>query len=1405
LLLDTGKGNNLINFKDTKSSTVEIMAPDFKTLVAKAEKMDKLEVYEILPDLDDEEIDLQLLNRHGDFSSKWSFLSYYKSKLKANQILVYNKENYKKAIKNVGKKAKTALEETGVNIAYIAFGFINWKEGADVYHAPLLLAPISIENESPLKPFYIKITDSDLVINPTFAYKMHHEYNITLPDYEEDGVLEYVDRVKELLKDLGWDISLECKIGVFSFLKINMYKDVTENKEKISKSQNVLRLMKQGEPVDYSHLVTDTENSEFFNVVDADSSQLTAIDMARKGASFILQGPPGTGKSQTITNIIAECLSQGKKVLFVSEKLAALNVVFDKLKKAGLEDFCLELHSHKANKKEFIAELYETLVKNKSVFNKELNAEIEDKNIAKEKLTSYVAKLHQKEPIINLSLYEILKKLDRVKNAKALDYFIKDLATKGEDYILKTTQNLTECEDFLAEFGQNYTNYCWYGYTKMEYSYELSLETKNLLMSTISYLKKLISINEKLISKLKVYGRNVEELKGYYKIFALLRNAKFITPSLLNLACLTDTIEKVEKLEEISKKVLEGKSILDSIFNREIYSINGNGYLVELSYNHNNFFKRIFSKRYKTIKTDVTLCLKDFKKLKYDELVHHVNRLKTYQSDLDEFNSIQAELKCSFTTEYAGVNTDFNLLLNELYDLEEILLNNEFLQEFYRGTQDEFLLDRTFFGEIYNLLDKEYSLNQNAFDNLVSRFNKDIHDFNLSDLTTSLLKCEKCLEDLSRLSSWTRFVKLLNTLEKTGVREYLDLYLSKKMGARLLAECYQKVFYTQWADKIIGESEVLESLTRFFHDDAVKIFKNKEEFQFEINKSIIRDRLSSKRPSIDLVAPNSMVSQLIAENKKQRRKKGIRTLLQDIQELIFILKPCFLMSPLSVSTYLSANIEFDVVIFDEASQIFPQDAIGAIYRGKQLIIVGDSKQMPPSNFFNTVASVDEDEEDDFVSDFESILDIGATVFPQFRLNWHYRSNYEQLIAFSNKNFYDGGLVTFPSCKSDELDIGVDYYHVDGIYDRTKRNNKIEAEKVVDLIYENIEKYPNRSLGVVAFSISQQNLIEYLLTKRRRLNPDKECFFSSTNKEPFFIKNLETVQGDERDTIIFSIGYARDASGKLYLNFGPLNREGGERRLNVAVTRAKHNVKVVSSLRHGDIDLSKTESKGVKLLKEYLEYAELGAETTIRLEEDLHLEDLGYEIEVYNFLRQRGLDVELQLGCSSSKITLALKNRGCKDYFMAVECDGDAYRESKNTRDRDRLRQAVLEKMGWSYYRIWATDWFRNPKKEQENLLKAIKISLAGISLKEDCYHAPTETEKENHFAFPTYNYVDVLEASNRLRYRVPLVIKEIVNLEAPILEEWLIKRMLPILGGGDRVTTITKQQFEYYFSSCNIF
>ena len=485
----------------------------------------------------------------------------------------------------------------------------------------------------------------------------------------------------------------------------------------------------------------------------------------------------------------------------------------------------------------------------------------------------------------------------------------------------------------------------------------------------------------------------------------------------------------------------------------------------------------------------------------------------------------------------------------------------------------------------------------------------------------------------------------------------------------------------------------------------------------------LASRLAERRPHPSAASINLASSQpsiLMKEVRKKRRHMPLRVLFSEIPELLMAIKPCFMMSPLSLGQFLPLGIvHFDAVVFDEASQVKPEDAVGAIMRGSQVIVVGDRKQLPPTSFFDVSTSDDEDEEE-FYNDtnaYESILDLCGTVgLPEKMLEWHYRSRREGLIAFSNNFLYGNRLVTFPSPDFSGSSTGVEFKYVeDGIYDRSRtRTNDREVQEIIKIVSAHARQYPNKSLGVVTFSQAQMTAIDTAILRMRGTDPTLEGFFGNSNDEPFFVKNLENVQGDERDVIVFSVGYGRDAMGKLAMNFGPLNTMGGERRLNVAITRAREKVLLISSIRGADLDLSRTNAEGVKLLKHYLDYADRGTaalDAVCTVDERAEY-DSPFEEQVAGVLRTAGYRVDLQVGCSGYRIDLAVVHPETPGYYaLGIECDGASYHSAATARERDRLREQVLEKLGWKLYRIWSTDWFRSRSKQVEKLLAAVEVAI----------------------------------------------------------------------------------------------
>lgn len=433
----------------------------------------------------------------------------------------------------------------------------------------------------------------------------------------------------------------------------------------------------------------------------------------------------------------------------------------------------------------------------------------------------------------------------------------------------------------------------------------------------------------------------------------------------------------------------------------------------------------------------------------------------------------------------------------------------------------------------------------------------------------------------------------------------------------------------------------------------------------------------------------------------------IRALLDRAGAAVQALKPCFMMSPLSVAQYMKPGaMRFDLLVIDEASQMRPEDAVGAIARCDQIVVVGDPKQLPPTAFFDKNDSlVDEDDVADEAIDAESILDQALARFrPARRLRWHYRSRHGSLIAFSNRDFYDGDLIVFPSPTAVGPEVGVSLEKVDGLY--LARSNVPEAMAVCRAAVEHMRKRPDRSLGIATLNTIQKQIILEEMEKLAVTDPDVEAYMAHWNEtlERFFVKNLENVQGDERDTIFVSTVFGpSQPGGPVRQNFGPINKPGGHRRLNVLFTRAKHQLRVFTSMTPDQIVANPESPRGARVLRSYLTFAATG-----RLEGGTMTgrePDSDFEVFVAERLRLAGYECAMQVGVAGFFLDIAVRDPARPGVFLCgVECDGASYHSSKSARDRDILRQQILESLGWNVYRIWSTDWFRDPNGQTAKLV-----------------------------------------------------------------------------------------------------
>jgi very-short-patch-repair endonuclease len=590
------------------------------------------------------------------------------------------------------------------------------------------------------------------------------------------------------------------------------------------------------------------------------------------------------------------------------------------------------------------------------------------------------------------------------------------------------------------------------------------------------------------------------------------------------------------------------------------------------------------------------------------------------------------------------------------------------------------------------------------------------------------------LNEIDTLDGYLRLKQEIVEAENLGLSSLLETFTERCIDKALLPDAFERALLNKWIEYQLGKE---------FNGFDSSSHERERELFIELDKSILDSKCATIMESCNERRPKhrlAFAAKINREHEKKRRHLPIRTLIADGMDFILSLKPCVMMSPLSVSHFLPAQKDlFDVVIFDEASQVRPEEAINCIYRGKQTIVVGDQKQLPPTDFFSR--SIDDDDDDDEVDDFDSVLDIakaGAGI-RSLSLMWHYRSQHEDLITFSNHRFYDSRLFTFPSAMEEHDRLGISLTKVDGIYDRGgSRTNLIEAEAVYNKIKDLVTSEPDLTIGVVAFSSAQMGAIDAEIEKRRQHDPVMDEWFSSheTRLDGFFVKNLENVQGDERDIIIFSTGYGKDQNDKFTNNFGPVGKNLGWRRLNVAITRARRRLEVITSIEAGWI---KPTSEAVRHFKKFLEYAEHGPSILeIDLTDSLGDAESPFEEEVIRTIQSWGYEVVPQVGCASYRIDLGVRHPTRKGtYCLAIECDGAMYHSSKVARDRDRIRQQVLERLGWRIHRIWGPTWY-NERKVAED---ALKVALEEASSKGPLQIFRKEKNEQESFVV-TVNEID---------------------------------------------------------------
>lgn len=744
---------------------------------------------------------------------------------------------------------------------------------------------------------------------------------------------------------------------------------------------------------------------------------------------------------------------------------------------------------------------------------------------------------------------------------------------------------------------------------------------------------------------------------------------------------------------------------------------------------------------------------------------------------------------------------ELNTFFNDLKYFNKLLNSNFYSKDTLS------ILDTLDYDELNSNINELKNLNNsinNSFGELndVLEFNEILDDKNNFNLSLSALnkkfnKLNNNYEDLVKLRSFY-------SCSIANKNHYLDNIVSLIWEDKVNADCIISLFKFNVANNILSEMVESNVPLRNFNENIYN--KNIEKFQkidkeiLSLNQLRIRNILNENKPVVTgkIIPPASELGILMKEINKKKRNIPIRQLLSDTGNIISKIKPCFMMSPLSVANFLDPkcyNDYFDYVIFDEASQIKTEDVIGIFFRGKNFVIMGDSKQLPPTIFFDS-DDVDEDD-DSLYTEIESILKLCRSIFPDKMLKWHYRSRHESLISVSNYEFYNNNLIVFPSPFNESDDLGLKLeYNPKNYYDRGKSSkNNDEAKDVIEYAINHFKKYgKSKSLGIGTFGIKQKDAILEQLELKLRNNPELETFFNESGEDGFFIKNLENIQGDERDVILISVGYGFDKNGILTNNFGPLNKNGGERRLNVLITRAREKCVVFCNFLPDDLKVSNSKSRGLKSFKNFLYYAK-NKEHPMVMEPTGGDFDSPFEKSVYDFLVDMGYNVVKQVGCAGYKIDLAIVDPDNSDkYVLGIECDGATYHSSASARERDRLRQEILERLGWKFHRIWSTDWFNSRVAAKKRLIGAVDEAIKNKDI-QSFSKSPQKISPPEPKPVPTVHSEDLFKDYKFFKDNVNLnkygfnrrgrqnLVVDLIKYEQPIHIEDIYEAMKIILKG----------------------
>jgi hypothetical protein len=1112
-------------------------------------------------------------------------------------------EKFDKFFRDTVSQAFSSIEEKGVNTLYLAFGILTFEDPKDPkkeFNAPLVLVPVMLHPNRSGSAVLLEALDEDPVVNPALVEFLKQFFQIPLAelDVSEEPVEsrafeEFWESIRKTVSQRpNWKIEPGVFLSFFTFEKLVLYKDLEKNEAVISEHpvirQIVLRTGQsvQNLPKDIleAELDRDFAPEMTAQVVDADGSQLRAILGFSKGHSLVIEGPPGTGKSQTITNLIAQALFEGKKVLFVAEKQAALNVVSSRLARVGLGEFCLDVHAEKASKAAVLKQIGDAINASTRLV-PEPDTSHHLLQGVREKLTSYIRSAHQPVAPLGMKPYDAIGWLEKVRQSPRVPFGL-PVETVSRNAFEDTEQALREFMAVAEPIGDP-RQHPWRDTRRTFYTVEDLQVIEESLIRTSNALETVIRLSREASLMLdRPMIQHFTEVKPLVELAEVIACSPGAPGEVLRSSAWNAPPPEASDLIRLGKTVTTTGADLSRKFTPGVFEEHPDD---DISFMEGKLsatlgFLNFLNGRFRSVRRKwFGFRLAGYQKSLLDQL-GDMKSVARFQKD-------QARLRQS---EGLGRNLFGGLWRGEESDWSQLDGYVKWVVEFRKLCVEKSITDKAI--SIAERSAPEMKVIQDLkaaaarFEALLPEFVKEVEwtQPNLPGLSFEELnrRLAGFQQALSEAMQWGDFERVRKRVEGGLAAEIITRAMNGEFPVSQTGLVFRRAFLFKWLKWVIQSKPDLEGFATSAHEQVRKKFQGLDEATLKANRTrlirLVRDRVQNAIQS----HVNEMGWQFLMDQiGRQRKHKPLRTTFQRAFRAIQTAKPVFLMSPTTVAQFIEPSHEsFDLVIFDEASQLPTEDAVGAIFRGRQLVVVGDPKQLPPTNFFSAMLGVtntemDEDENMLF-EDGESILeDLMSSVAPMSRLKWHYRSLDESLIHFSNSNFYDGDLYTFPSVRTKSPEWGLCFEHVsEGLYSG-RGLNLPEARRVAKAALDHARKNPHLSLGVGTFSLQQKQAIEDLIRESLKSEKGLDAFFDRGRDDSFFVKNLESIQGDERDVIFLSTTYGRNESGVIRYNFGPLNQNNGRRRLNVLVSRARQRMVVFSSLRAEDFDLNKLETEG----------------------------------------------------------------------------------------------------------------------------------------------------------------------------------------------------------------------------------